>query len=172
MNDIIIRNAKIEDVRQISEIVVEDWKVAYRGIIDSKFLDSMSVEKQYQKEIERYKEYVVATSNNKILGYAWQQIIEDEIADCEIVALYDKYSYRKNGIGKKLLLNAINHFKESGKKKMIIWCLKENFESRKFYEKMGGKYLKDCYHKWGNKEYDIISYIYDLDDIFISNNKV
>lgn len=40
----IIRKATRADARQIAEIIVEDWKNAYRGIIDSDYLDSMSVE--------------------------------------------------------------------------------------------------------------------------------
>lgn len=165
MDNIIIRKAKLEDVIQISEIVVEDWKIVYKDIIDSEFLDSMNVENQYQKEIERYTSYIVATNgNNEVLGYAWQQELDDDVADCEIVALYIKYSYRGNGIGKKLLLNTINYFRKLGKRKMIIWCLKDNYESRKFYEKMGGKEFKLNTHKWGKKEYEIISYIYDLEN--------
>ena len=30
-------------------------------------------------------------------------------------------------------------FRAAGRKKMIVWCLRENDEARKFYEKMGGK---------------------------------
>ena len=42
----IIRKATRADARQIAEIVVEDWKNAYRGIIDDDYLDSMSVEEK------------------------------------------------------------------------------------------------------------------------------
>ena len=159
----IIRKAKEEDVRQIAEIVVEDWKTAYRGIMDSDFLDSLSVEQEYNKDMKRYREYLVAADQNEILGFAWNQSIDDEVADCEIVALYVKYSRRKNGIGRALLLNSVDCFKKSGKKMMIIWCLRENHESRKFYEKMGGKEYKAGTHRWGDREYDIISYLYQLD---------
>ena len=43
---ITVRNAEKEDVRQIAEILVEDWQKAYRGIIDDAFLDSMSVDQR------------------------------------------------------------------------------------------------------------------------------
>lgn len=43
----IIRQAKAEDVRQIAEILVEDWQTAYRGIMDDAFLDSMNAEQRY-----------------------------------------------------------------------------------------------------------------------------
>ena len=52
--------------------------------------------------------------------------------------------------------------REIGKKTMIVWCLKENAESRKFYEKVGGKEFRTGSHNWGGKEYEMISYLYDL----------
>ena len=162
INGIIVRKAEKEDVKQISEICVEDWQKAYRGIIDSEWLDSMSVDKQYEKEIKRYQAFIVAADGNQILGYAWLQLAEDEPADCEIVALYVRYSNRNNGIGKLLLQYAMNYFREAGKKTMIIWCLKENEESRRFYEKNGGKAFRISSHQWGSKECEMISYLYDL----------
>ena len=162
-NGIVVRRAEKEDVRQIAEILVEDWQKAYRGIMDSGFLDSMSVDQRYEIEVKRYQKYVVAADGNEILGYAWLEAAGDETADCEIIALYVRYSKRNNGIGKLLMQYAVRYFRELGKKKMIIWCLKENRESRKFYEKTGGKAFRTGSHNWGGKEYEMISYLYDLE---------
>jgi len=168
-NEIVVRVAKKEDVRQIAEILVEDWKKAYRGIMDNEFLDSMSVDNRYEIEIKRYEKFIVAADTNMILGYAWLETADGDTADCEIVALYVRYAYRKNGIGKLLLRDAVNRFREMGKKRMIIWCLKNNDESRRFYEKTGGKAFQSGFHNWGGKEYEMISYLYDIgtDERFI-----
>ncbi|MCR5095044.1 MAG: hypothetical protein K6B72_13835 [Lachnospiraceae bacterium] len=72
-NGIIIRNAEKEDVRQIAEIIVEDWKKAYRGIMDDDFLDSMNVEARYDIEVKRFEKYRVAADGNEIMGYAWEE---------------------------------------------------------------------------------------------------
>ena len=40
---------------------------------------------------------------------------------------------------------------------------RENAEARKFYEKMGGTAYKTGTHRWGSREYDMISYLYQLD---------
>ena len=111
---IIVRNAEEGDVRQIAEILVEDWKTAYRGIIDDTFLDSMSVENRYETEIKRYRDYIVAADGNVVLGYAWLQETDEEGADCEIVALYVRYALRKNGIGKLLLGEAVRRLVPEG----------------------------------------------------------
>ena len=160
---IIVRKAEKEDVMQISEILVEDWQKAYRGIIADDFLDSMSAENRYEIEVRRYDKFLVAADGDEILGYAWLEAAGDETADCEIIALYVRYAKRNNGIGKLLMQHAVRYFRETGKKKMIIWCLKENHESRRFYEKVGGKEFRTGSHNWGGKEYEMISYLYDLE---------
>ena len=162
-NGMMIRNAEKEDVRQIAEILVEDWQKAYRGIMDDAFLDSMSVDERYEIEGRRYQKYIVAADDSEILGYAWLEASEEEPADCEVIALYVRYSKRNNGIGKLLLQYAENAFRESGKKKMILWCLKENEASRRFYEKAGGEAFRTGTHNWGGREYEMISYLYDLE---------
>ena len=159
---IVVRKAEQEDVRQIAEILVEDWQTAYRGIIDSDFLDSMSADQRYEIEVKRYQKYIVVADGREILGYAWLEMSGDEPADCEVVALYVRYSKRNNGIGKLLMHHAMTCFQEAGKKKMIVWCLKGNHESRKFYEKLGGKAFRPGTHPWGGKEYEMSSYLYDL----------
>ncbi len=159
---VMIRKAVEEDARQIAEILVEDWKTAYRGIIDSAYLDSMSVEQRYQREAQRYRQYMVASDENEVLGFIWNEMTGGEAADCEIVALYVRYTKRRSGIGRALFRYSADTFRASGKKRMIVWCLKKNDEARKFYEKMGGKAYKTGTHSWGDRDYDMISYIYEL----------
>ena len=160
---ILFRKAEQQDVRQIAEICVEDWQRAYRGIIDSDYLDSLNVDDRYDIEMRRYQELTVAADEDLVLGYAWLAETEEEPADCEIIALYVRYEYRNKGIGKLLMQYAVDHFKKMGKKKMVIWCLKENCESRKFYEALGGIESETGSHNWGGRDYDMISYLYDLE---------
>ena len=159
---IVVRRAEKEDVRQIAEILVEDWQKAYRGIIADDFLDSMNADQRYEIEVRRYEKFLVAADGNRILGYAWLEESDEEPADCEVIALYVRYTSRNNGIGKLLMQHAARQFREAGKKKMIIWCLKGNLESRKFYEKIGGKEFRTGSHNWGGVDYEMISYLYDL----------
>ena len=158
-----IRQAKEEDVMQIADILVEDWQTAYKGIMDGDFLNSLSVEQRYSIEIKRYRKYTVAVENDEILGYAWNEMTDDEAADCEIIALYVRYSKRGRGIGRALMQYSMDSFRKAGKKSMIIWCLRDNHESRKFYEKMGGKLYKNGSHRWGSRDYDMVSYLSQLD---------
>ena len=38
MQDIIIRNAILQDIDAISDIKIDGWKTAYKGIIDDEFI--------------------------------------------------------------------------------------------------------------------------------------
>ena len=163
--NIVIRQATMDDAWQIAEILVEDWKDAYRGIIEDAYLDSMSVEARYQRELKRYQVYTVAEANQEILGFAWNDMTEQDAYDCEIIALYVRWENRKSGIGRALFQNSMERFRAAGKKRMIVWCLRENAEARKFYEKMGGQAYKNGTHPWGNREYAMISYLYPLDEL-------
>lgn len=158
----IIRQAREEDVRAVSEIIVEGWQTAYRGIIDGGFLDSLSVESQYRRDIRRYDAYRVAADQTGILGFAWNQTLDSGDADCEIIALYVRSRERRRGIGRALLQDAMDAFRKAGKRRMIIWCLRENLEARKFYEKTGGMVYRSGTHDWGGRTYDMISYLYPL----------
>ena len=158
----IIRKATEADARQIAEIIVEDWQIAYRGIIDSNYLDSMSVEERYQREVKRCGQYTVAAVEDEVLGLAWNEFAGDDTADCEVVALYVRYSKRRSGVGKALFQHSMDTFRASGKRKMIVWCLQANSEARKFYEKMGGKEYRKGVHRWGSRDYEMVSYLYQL----------
>ncbi len=160
---LVIREAASGDARQIAEILVEDWRIAYRGIIDSAYLDSLSVENRYETESQRFYLYTVAARGDEILGLSWNRLLDGEDADCEIVALYVRCSQRRTGTGRALFQNAVDTFRSSGRKRMIVWCLRENREARKFYEKMGGTAYKNGTHSWGGREYDMISYLFRLD---------
>ena len=164
-----VRKIKKEDLRDVAEINVNGWKTAYRGIIDDEFLDNLSIEENYQKRLKDYTEngFVVAELHNEIVGfcrYRTGNYYKDKYVnvDCEICALYVKPEHKGNGIGKKLVNYVINEFKENGYFQMILWCLKDNYPARAFYEKIGGIYCGENIIEKGNKEYKEVGYIYNL----------
>lgn len=168
--NIIIRNATIKDAEQIAKIKIEGWQTVYRGIIDDEFLDNMDINAEFEKRkrsIEDGALIVVAELNDEVVGYClYRNYIKDfneyAMVDCEISGLYIKSSLKRNGIGTKLMQHVIQEFQNHRKTKMILACLKENYPSRTFYEKMGGKYLKTEKVVLGNKEYEEVIYEYDI----------
>lgn len=167
--EIKVRNIKEEDIEEVVAIQMDGWKTAYRGIIDSKYLDSMDKESKIEKRKNDYNKngFIVATIDDEIVGFC-RYCDSNEFSpehldiDCELCALYVKPNLKRNGIGRVLFSYVLQELKNKGRKKMILWCLKENYPSRSFYEKMGGKIY--CYQskEIAGKEYEEVSYIYDI----------
>lgn len=172
MQNIIIRNVKKEDLWSVSSIVVEGWKSAYRGIIDDKFLDSLKIEDNYNRRLKDYQEngFIVAEVNNEVVGFCrytinnlFSQDVKD--IDCELCAIYVKPDMKRQGIGAALFQYVIQEQKKNKNRKMILWCLKENYNSRKFYEKMGGVLYGENEIEKGGKKYKEIGYKYNLSEL-------
>ena len=172
MQNIIIRNVRKDDLWAVSSIVVEGWKSAYRGIIDDDFLDNLNVEDNYNRRLKDYKEngFIVAEIHNEVVGfcrYTINNLFSKDVneIDCELCAIYVKPDLKRQGIGKALFDYVIQEQLKNNNKNMILWCLKENYNSRKFYEKMGGNVYGENEIQKGGKKYKEVGYRYDLNKL-------
>ena len=128
MEGIIIRNIEKKDIPSVADIKINGWRIAYKGIIDDKVLNSMNRKKKKKKIRKTYKDngFIVAELNNEVVGFCnyidtnkFTQDISD--IDCELLAIYVKPDLKYNGIGTKLFQFVINEFKSTKKTKMILW---------------------------------------------------
>ena len=144
-----IRPADISDAKAIAHIRVDGWKTTYKGMMPDSFLSKLNYEEEEERDKKRLlgndnnftSKIVVYEENNEILGFAFYGNAIDSSYDGEILALYVKPRMKRHGIGNKLVNYIKQELKNSGKTNMVIWCLKDNINSIKFYEKMGGKPL-------------------------------
>lgn len=169
MDNIKIRNIKKEDIPKVVNIQIDGWKSAYKGIIDDNYLANMNPNEKIKMREKDYKEtrFIVAEINNEIVGFCrftdnMEKTPETPEVDCELRALYVKPELKHNGIGKKMFQYAVNEFKNIGKTKMVLWCLKDNVLARKFYEKMGGIIIKERLIHIGNRDYQEVAFEYDI----------
>lgn len=165
-NELIIRNVKKEDLEQVAEIIVTGWKSAYKGIIDDNYLNSLTIEKRYNKLLGNYleDEFIVAELNGEIVGFSrytlYNKSNEIKNVDGEIFSIYVRPKLKRNGIGTVIFTYVMNQFKNNGNKSIILGCFKENYQSRAFYEKMGGKVIYEKLVERGEKEYPEVFYNY------------
>ena len=67
----VIRKIKYEDIEQIVDININDWKIVYKGIIDEDTINNLN----RNEKIERWKKTynkngtAVAEENVKVVGY-------------------------------------------------------------------------------------------------------
>ena len=167
MENTVIRRMAPEDAEAVTDVLIDTWKTAYRGIVSDDVLDHQDREMLIGRRKKQYKDYIVAEVNGRVVGYCWyvnDNSFSEELSDIdsEIVAIYVLPGIARKGVGRKMFSYAVEDLRKQNREKMVIWCLKENTESRKFYEKIGGKEFKTGSHNWGGKDYEMISYLYDL----------
>lgn len=169
MENIIIRNIKKEDIETVVDIQINGWKTAYKGIIDDNTLNGINRIEKIEKRKRDYKQngFIVAELNKEIVGscrYIDRNNFYTDITDidCELLSIYVKPELKFKGIGTKLFEFVINEFKNKHKKKMILWCLKDNEQSKRFYTKMGGKIVKEKIINIEGKEYKEVGFIYNI----------
>lgn len=168
-----IRNVEECDIESVVDIQITGWQAAYIGIIDQDFLDSMDRVSRIEKRKATYKDspFIVAENDDKeIVGFAryTYDVASDEDKDyeSELRALYVRPDLKKQGIGRLLFEYIKTDMIKHGKNKMILWCLKENYPSRRFYEKMGGQIVaREKYEEFGGKKYPLVGFGYDLKSI-------
>ena len=142
-----LRRAVPGDAIDIAKINVEAWRSTYKDIVDSKFLASLSYEKNLSTALKRIEndesDCIVAVNkyNQSLAGFI--QIgpcrEKNSDADGEIYALYLSKNFIGQGVGKLLFGSAIAILKERNYKKVMVSVFEKNDLGRNFYERMGGR---------------------------------
>jgi ribosomal protein S18 acetylase RimI-like enzyme len=100
------------------------------------------MEKRLADQNDPYHRVIVTESNGSVVGFAsyGNNLEDDPLYQGEIYALYILNEFRKQGLGRRLVSRAASALMELNIASLIIWVLSEN-PDRRFYERMGGKYL-------------------------------
>lgn len=170
-NKIEIRKATYSDIKEIANIKVTGWQNAYRGIVPDEYLNNMSHSEQIEKYSTTYSldTIFVAVKDKEILGfcrfYSYDIPVYDDLeVDCEIREIYVRTDVKRMGIGSQLFKYTLEYLKKKGKTELYLGVFKENYNSRRFYEKMGGSVGKEDVLEIENIQYPIITYTYILDE--------
>lgn len=168
--DYIIRFNRIEDQMQMAHIKIDGWRGTYDGIVASKYLVNMDYEEQAERFYRSFDEYkyrvLVAVRGNEVLGYSCFDPKERSFKyDAELESLYIKPTEKGKGIGSALFLETAKELLSEGRRNMIIWCLKDNTNAIKFYEKLGGIRSETKMANIGGELYEEYGFYFDLEEI-------
>jgi ribosomal protein S18 acetylase RimI-like enzyme len=143
---IIIRNAKIENIKGIAKVLKESYNI-----------DSVEEGKEvFKGELRKEHHYIVAEEDEKILGIVtWtiHDLPKHQLAELNRIAVLPEC--RGKGVAKLLfdglIENANEWYKRRGSKlrKLYLLTHESNKRAHKFYEKMGFKHettLKSHYY--------------------------
>lgn len=133
-----VRKAKMQDIPRIAEIIVFGKRVAYRPIFQNdkvsfNEMQVVSLAEEYQKA-HALLENMFVYDDGIVKGVINGNVVDDSI---EISEFYVEPFFKGNGIGRSLIEEVILRAKESGKKKIFLWVIKDNLSARKFYEANG-----------------------------------
>lgn len=169
-----IREATSADARAIAEVHTRSWQVAYRGLIDQVYLDSLSVDDGEMAWVERLERdpagVWVACEDLKVVGFASVGPSPDDDDHPQKVGhLFTLYMAPESfggGAGAALLDEATAHLREVGFHEVTLWVLDNNAGARRFYERHGwsddgGR--KDCFGTRRRVEAPVVRYRRTLD---------
>jgi ribosomal protein S18 acetylase RimI-like enzyme len=139
-----VRRARLDDAKAIAAIHVQAWQLAYRGILPSAFLDSLSVEERekvwHQNLERRASDTWVAEEDGQLLG--WISTARSRDTDAlpstgEVWAVYVAPAHWRRGVGRHLWTEAEKHLSGSGFSDITLWVLKGNARAIAFYQSIG-----------------------------------
>jgi len=141
----VVRAAKVSDAKDIAQVHVETWQVAYRGQVPDHVLDGLSVEKRvetWRKTLLEKREHTfVAEVDHRVVGFSYADTTRDEDKDPlvvgEIYSIYLLEEFWGEEMGAQLFEYALSNLNERGFGEVMLWVLDGNKRARKFYEKMG-----------------------------------
>lgn len=146
---ILIRKASFSDAGWIAKVHVDAWRTTYNGVVPDAYLASLSYgerEQRWRSRIENERNLVLVAEDEiakQIVGFVSGGEVRsnDPEYDGELYAIYLLEGYRGKGLGRKLVLYLVKKLREGRYNSMLVWVLAQN-PYRRFYEKLGGKYVR------------------------------
>ncbi|HEU5287083.1 MAG TPA: GNAT family N-acetyltransferase [Candidatus Limnocylindria bacterium] len=144
-----VRIATPDDADAIERVRTDTWRAAYHGLLPARVLDRLGYDgtrrRQTMEMMPRDRFVLVAEHDGEIVGFVngGPSRVADASHTGEIYAIYVLPSHQSHGHGSALLRAGARELLARGSRGMLIWVLRENLPSRRFYERMGGRHLRD-----------------------------
>ncbi len=140
-----IRQATLADALSIAQVHVGSWQAAYRGLIDERFLATISVERRremWDDSLRRdVSKIIVAERDSSVVGFCCFGSSQDDDVDSttvgKIFCLYVLQEHWSTGLGFALSDEALRAQEAAGYRALSLWVLDTNLRARAFYERIG-----------------------------------
>ncbi|MDP9282048.1 MAG: GNAT family N-acetyltransferase, partial [Chloroflexota bacterium] len=144
-----VRRAVVEDADAIERVRTDTWRAAYRGLMPDALLDGLGYDatrrREFMAALPPNQFVLVAEDEGAVAGFCIggrSRAPEDRFRG-EVYAIYVLPEQHGRGIGRAMLQAAARELVDRDLRSMIIWVLRENAPSRRFYERMGGVWIRD-----------------------------
>lgn len=131
------------DVMPIIELRRQIWATTYRGIYPDSMIDDFDYAWHKEKELQRIKNPAYAvyfiTVDHRNIGY----LSIHKAETVRLLSLYIVKEHQRQGIGRKAFDFVAEHCRSNNTDSFICSCVPENWNARYFYEKMGGRIVRE-----------------------------
>jgi GNAT superfamily N-acetyltransferase len=167
-----IRIADVRDAAAIAAVLVASWRTTYPGIVAQAHIDGLSVQAQTDRWTRRFGDQSaarpdvlvaeLATSPREIVGFASGGPIREPHPgfDAELHAIYLLRDAQGRGVGRRLVRQWATLALARGFTSAVVRVLAAN-PSRRFYERLGARPLKEAALAIGGESYPEIWYGWD-----------
>ncbi|MEV4344430.1 GNAT family N-acetyltransferase [Actinoplanes sp. NPDC049596] len=139
-----LRTAKEVDLYAVGAVHQRSRVAAYAHLLDPEVLGARSEEGFGEWWAERYKwerdthEMTVAVVDGEIVGFTYAGPSETPGAS-ELYAIHVAPELVGTGVGRELMVNALEQLRGLGEERAVLWVLEGNDVARRFYERGGWK---------------------------------
>jgi ribosomal protein S18 acetylase RimI-like enzyme len=159
-----VRRATLDDAEAIARVHVATWRTAYRNALPPDFLASLN-EAHYTDRWNRVigegtDRVFVVEEPEGIVGFASggrERAGESGYAG-ELYSLYVLQGAERRGHGRELVRAVAGALRDMKLADMLVWVLGENTPARRFYERLGGVYVRSQQITVGATTLEEVSY--------------
>ena len=136
MNIVIKKMETDAEIKGKAYVHWKSWQEAYSGIVDQRYLDSLTLDKCEKIAFRRTDNVIIAKDGDSVIGFVgFGKYRNDELENAglenagEVFAIYILSQYYGKGIGYRLMQTALSELADHSK--IAVWVLKENTKAKK-----------------------------------------
>jgi GNAT superfamily N-acetyltransferase len=146
-----LRPARLSDAPDIGAVEVASWRTTYRGIVPEDYLARMTADEHAQRWARllgrpgSLEMTFVVEEEGRVVGFAkgGPEREGDRRFVGELYAIYLLEEVQGRGYGRALVEAVAAAMLRRGVRSMLVWVLRDNLGARRFYERLGGVYLRE-----------------------------
>lgn len=155
-----IRLAQLDDAHALARVIVDTGRTAHKGQVPDEVLLKTPLDEAYAESernwtrtLRRIAEeanpreciYVVEDEGGMVVGFAMGGPSRQDMPEHtgEVYALYVCPEHQRHGFGQRLVLAVSAHLAPMGMTTLEIGCLAVNTPARSFYERLGGRVIRE-----------------------------
>ena len=157
---IVIRRAAPRDAEAIARVRIDGWRMSYRGLVPTAYLDGMQVDAStalWDKILTagpNPASVFVATRGDEVVGFAAGNMLAEPRfgLNAELTAVYLRREFQRVGLGRRLIAAVVDAQRLLGATGLIVWVIAGNKPARAFYEALGAELLVEQAFEWDGME--------------------